>query len=157
VEVTRDVLLDAGADEVWRLLSDDAELSTWLGDDVHLDLRPGGSGVVGDGEAQRHAVVEEVVDGRRLVLSWWSDHGGDVSRVSFDLEQVGDRTRLTVVETAPPPGATQGRRGDAGGRRNGGARCCAGSAIDIGSAWDERLLGLELRLLSRAGAVLARR
>ena len=34
MEITKEIELDAPADEVWRLLSDDDELAGWVGDEV---------------------------------------------------------------------------------------------------------------------------
>jgi uncharacterized protein YndB with AHSA1/START domain len=100
--VERNVDLDASPAEVWRALTEPAELATWFGPDVELDLRPGGGGrfVDDDGQARR-AVVDEVHHGERLVLRWWpegDDPGAGASVVTFLVSPTGSGTRLVVTE-----------------------------------------------------------
>lgn len=62
---------DVAAEELWQAITEPAELASWLGDEVSIDVRPGGLGrVVDDGE-ERHLVVEEVEVGHRLSFTWW--------------------------------------------------------------------------------------
>jgi uncharacterized protein YndB with AHSA1/START domain len=112
--VERQVELDAAPDEVWSAVTAPERLSEWLGADVELDVRPGGTGTLVDPDGRRHPVlVEEVVPGRRLGLWWWPDDDGDgpASAVTFELEPVeAGRTRLRVIESpafapATVPGA----------------------------------------------------
>ena len=129
VRVERTVVLDASADEVWRAVTDDAELAVWFGGDVTLEPRPGGRGRFDEpGGATRHARVEEVDEGHRLVWRWWTE-SGEASRVELTVDEVADGTRLTVVEAPVAVVA---------GSRIGTARA---------AAWDRRLLALELRCL----------
>jgi uncharacterized protein YndB with AHSA1/START domain len=149
--VTRDLVLDASVDEVWRLLTDPAELSSWLGDRVDLDLRPGGAGAFIDGDDIRHRAVEAVVPQRCLQFVWWRDREPDAaSVVTFtlapDAGQAGDesgdrneRTRLVVEEAATPDARL---RAGAGG---GGLRACQ-LAGDVSEQWEQRLLSLDLRV-----------
>lgn len=104
MEVTREITVDAGADDVWPLLSDPDELAAWVGEEVRTaDIR------VGDGS-----------------LTWtWSPDGVE-STVELTVVEEADRTTVRVVE------------------RRASARACS-----IGDAWDDRLLGLELRCLQR--------
>ena len=102
--VERETDLEAAPDDVWAAVVD----GSWLGDDVSLDARPGGTGSLVDPDgAVRHVLVEEVVPGRRLGLWWWRDgEGEDVPTfVAVELEPLGRGTRLRVVETrvAAPP------------------------------------------------------
>ena len=102
--VRRSVDLDAGAAEVWDAVTRPERLADWLeAAEVTFVPEPGAAGrFVGvDGE-HRTAVVEEVVDERRLVFRWWTDEGGAASRVELDLSPSPNGTRLTVVE-APLP------------------------------------------------------
>lgn len=134
--VERTVVLDASPEDVWRAVSDEAELAEWFGGDVALDATPGGSGRFDEpGQATRHAVVEEVDEGRRLVWRWWTDDGAAPSRVELTVERVAGGTRLTVVEAPVAPAASAG-----GGVRSARA-----------AAWERRLLALELRSLVPAG------
>jgi len=149
--VRREVILDATADELWDLLTDPAELGGWLGDEVRLDPTPGGAAsVLTDDGTVRHGRVVEAEAGRRLGFTWWpEDDERMASTVRFTIDQEGGRTRLTVVETLPEPSATLRN----GSGRNGAAKAC--SLADAGAAWDDRLLGLEVRILARATPVLA--
>jgi uncharacterized protein YndB with AHSA1/START domain len=99
--VTRSVELDAAPAAVWDALTEEALLAEWLADEVELDAAPGGEIVCRykDGE-ERRGEVELIEEAERLAWSW--HRGGDgPSRVELVLDAVADRTRLTVIETAP--------------------------------------------------------
>ena len=108
--VTRSVVLPAEPDEVWSTLSTPAELSSWLGEVVELELRPGGSLAVREGDgATRRGVVEVAEPGRSLSFRWRRLAGsgaslevGGASRVTFVLEADPAGTRLTVTEEPVP-------------------------------------------------------
>jgi len=72
----------------------------------------------------RHVTVDDVVEGERLAFTWWTDDGG-VSEVVFSLDEIEDGTRITVEERAVLAGG----------------KVCQ---------WDDRLLGLEMTVLSRS-------
>ncbi|HEV3227562.1 MAG TPA: hypothetical protein VGZ52_12030 [Acidimicrobiales bacterium] len=74
----------------------------------------------------------DTVEGQRVRFVW-SDGDREASEVEFVLERVDDRTRLTVTETP------RARASAAGGIRR----------LPMGARWDDRLLDLELRCLSR--------
>jgi uncharacterized protein YndB with AHSA1/START domain len=97
VEVEREIVVPASPAEVWEALTEPERLEEWFATEVELDARPGGEGVFrwGDGD-ERHAVVEEVLEERRLVLDW-----DDEGRVVLELEEVEGGTRVHVVETSP--------------------------------------------------------
>jgi uncharacterized protein YndB with AHSA1/START domain len=97
--VRRETLLDAPRDAVWSLVANPEGLETWLADDVDLDaIEPGASGVVTEGGEERLVTIEEVVDGRRVALSWCAP-GGDASLVELTLDDAEDgRTRMVIVE-----------------------------------------------------------
>lgn len=75
----------------------------------------------------------EVVEGERVSFVW-SDGGREASHVEFVLHDEGGRARLTVTETL------RERASVAGGIRR----------FPIAGNWDDRLLDLELRCLTRA-------
>ncbi|HET7488466.1 MAG TPA: SRPBCC family protein [Acidimicrobiales bacterium] len=105
--ITRTIDLDADLAEVWRALTDPALLASWLGDEVDLEVRPGGEGTVVDGGERRRARVDEVDPDRRLALSWWpEDRSGPASTVELELEPTAVGTRLVVTETLAPHAAT---------------------------------------------------
>jgi uncharacterized protein YndB with AHSA1/START domain len=112
--VERAVLLPAPPDDVWRALSDPAELSEWFGATVALELRPGGRAVFRfpDGVVRR-AAVELVVPQRSLVLRWLPFEVGPdghtrpvpPARLEFSLRADDSGTRLVVREDSPEQAA----------------------------------------------------
>lgn len=94
----REVTLSVDRERAWASIAEPGELSAWLADEVNLELQPGARGALRwrTGE-ERHAVVEEVEEGRRLVLRWWVQDG-DPSLVELTLDDVAGGTRLTVTE-----------------------------------------------------------
>ena len=80
MEVTREVVLDAPAEEVWDALTDPERLEQWFTE---------------DGEV-RELVVEEIEEGRRVAYSW------DDGRVAIEVVQVDAGTRVVVTETGEP-------------------------------------------------------
>ena len=75
----------------------------------------------------------DIVPGERVSFVW-SDGAREPTEVEFVLKEVdGGRARLTVTETLPARAAV------AGGIRR----------LPIGVDWDDRLLDLELRCLTR--------
>ena len=100
--VRRTVDLDCDAASLWRLVSDPSELSTWLGEDVHLELRVGGSGhLVDDDGVVRHLTVTGVTAGERLAFTWWpSDDEDAASDVTFTVEETDTGSRLVITESS---------------------------------------------------------
>lgn len=101
-EVTRSVELDAAPAEVWDALTEEALLAEWLADEVEIEAEPGGEIVCRytDGE-ERRGEIELVEEAERLAWSWRREGGAQPSRVELVLDAVAERTRLTVIETAP--------------------------------------------------------
>jgi uncharacterized protein YndB with AHSA1/START domain len=99
--VSRSVELDAAPAEVWDALTEEALLAEWLADEVEIEAEPGGVIVCryADGE-ERRGEVELVEEAERLAWSWRRE-GAAPSRVELVLDAVAERTRLTVIETAP--------------------------------------------------------
>lgn len=100
VEVTREITLDAAADDVWSLLSDPDELAGWVGDEIRAaDVRVGAAG-----------------------LTWtWAPDGVE-SMVELTVIEQGDRTTVRVVERRPTAAGT----GSGGGAK----ACLIGNAWD---------------------------
>lgn len=107
---------DADPSTVWRALTEPDSMSEWLGRPVEFTLEPGAEGTLGgafDGEDDRDrgtatvVVVEEVDDERRLVFRWASATQAPTV-VELDLQPVGPRTRLTIVERPLRPGRVAG-------------------------------------------------
>jgi uncharacterized protein YndB with AHSA1/START domain len=96
------VELDAAPAEVWDALTEETLLAEWLADEVEIEAEPGGEIVCryADGE-ERRGEVELVEEAERLAWSWRREGGTGPSRVELILDAVAERTRLTVIETAP--------------------------------------------------------
>jgi uncharacterized protein YndB with AHSA1/START domain len=97
-EVIQEVEIDADVTDVWNEIVE----GEWLGEDVDMPLVKGGEGHVVEDGSRRFLVVEEVIEGRRLVFRW-STFEDDPSRVAIDVVPVGDITRVVVVETPLVP------------------------------------------------------
>jgi uncharacterized protein YndB with AHSA1/START domain len=108
MQVKREVVLAAELDDVWAALTEPERLAEWFANEAELDAVPGGAGRFrwGDG-TEREAVVEEVEDGRLLILRW-GENADDESRVEIALDEVEDGTRVSVTETALGPLARLG-------------------------------------------------
>ena len=76
--VTREIDLDATAEEVWRLVADPDELAGWVGDEVRT----------------AHVVSDD--GDRRLTWTWAPD--GVESSVELTVVEEGDRSRVRVTE-----------------------------------------------------------
>lgn len=100
MEVTRELVLPAPPDEVWEELTDPQRLEEWFATEVELDLDEGKGHFRWENGEERHAVVEEVEEGRRLAYTW-SDEDGRETYVGFTIEEVESGTRVVVTETAP--------------------------------------------------------
>ena len=113
MEVTRELVVEAPAEEVWEALTDPDRLEEWFANEVELDAEPGGEGTFrwDNGEVRR-AVVEEVETGRRLSFRWRDEvEPGEESRVVFTLTDVPEGTRLVVTEAPQGPTACAGEWG----------------------------------------------
>jgi uncharacterized protein YndB with AHSA1/START domain len=102
-DVTREVELPAGPEEVWEQVAESDRLGDWLDADVDLDPHPGGAGTFRfpDGEVRR-ALVRDVEPARRLSFTWWPLTGDDVGRtttVTITIEPRDGGSRLRIVES----------------------------------------------------------
>lgn len=74
--VEKTIEIRAPVQEVWRAISDAAELSRWFGHRAELELRPGAEGAfIWDQHGSYACRVEEVDPPRRLVWSWVHEPG----------------------------------------------------------------------------------
>jgi uncharacterized protein YndB with AHSA1/START domain len=138
--VTRSVELDAGAEEVWRAVTDPGERALWLDD---------------PDAASRRVRVDEAAPGHRLVWTWWHPGDeGDASTVTVELSPVlGGGTRVVVTEAIPAPVPVPVVRARASApARSMSARRSPAWVHCARDRWDARLLGLELLFVAaRAG------
>lgn len=80
MEVTREVVVEAPAEEVWDALTDPDRLDEWFSE---------------DGET-RELRIEEVEAGRRVAYTW------EDGEVAIELEEVDGATRVLVTESGEP-------------------------------------------------------
>ena len=97
--VRREIVLPVGRERAWELLTEPAELSEWLADEVELIAEEGAPlrATWADGEA-RAGVVEEVEELQRLRFRWDDDATGVPSRVEWTLDDAPGGTRVRVEE-----------------------------------------------------------
>ena len=97
---------DIPAHELWEAVTDPERMG-WLGDEVALDVRPGGTGRITDDGETREVVVETVDTGRQLSFRWWPEGDEErASRVDLIVIPRPDGSRLVVRETLPASLAT---------------------------------------------------
>jgi uncharacterized protein YndB with AHSA1/START domain len=101
-EVERDTMLDTDPDRAWEAISDPGVLSDWLAEEVELEPVEGSPArFVVDG-TERHGVVREVEEGRRISFTWRAPEE-PATLVELTLTPLGDDgpVHLRVTETAP--------------------------------------------------------
>ena len=89
---------------VWAALTTAEGLAGWFGQEVAIDLRPGGSLRMSWDDGQNEHMRVERVEEPRVFAFTWPVHGlpdDDPRRtyVEFTLEPIGSGTRIRVVET----------------------------------------------------------
>ncbi len=104
--IERSVTIPADIESVWDALTTREGIRSWFGDQVEIDLRPGGEAMFGWSEYGEgsHAIVQEVVRPTRFSYRWTA---GDAQRadtgpstlVEFSLSTDGASTVVTVVES----------------------------------------------------------
>ena len=130
--IERTIAVPVGPDELWRTLTDPAEVGWWLGESVDWDFVLGGDVRVLDDEGdERLGRIEEIDEGRRLRFVWWpAGDDGSVSEVTYVVEPDEDGSLLTVTERPCFVGETV--KGDV----------VAVACADRWGAWDSRLVGI---------------
>lgn len=100
-EVIRSIEIPAPPSKVWRLMSTQEGLRSWLAPDIEIDLQVGGAyRMLGsDSETWISGTVLEIVPEGRLVLSWLEEGGGWIhpARLVVTLEPVPSGTRVGLV------------------------------------------------------------
>lgn len=139
MERTQD--FDVPAEELWEAVTDPEQMG-WLGDEISLDVRPGGTGRITDDGEIREIRVDTVDDpGHRLSFRWWPEGDEDMaSRVDLIVVPRPPGSRLVVRETLPVPVA-------AAGPSTPETRAPAGGAHEL-TAWDRRFVVLGLATMS---------
>jgi uncharacterized protein YndB with AHSA1/START domain len=102
--IEREILIDAPAEVVWRIITEPDQMSLWFADRVELVVEPGAHGFMGFGDQGGPVVVETVVPPTRFSFRWNHPSGQEPGAsnsmlVEFTLTPMGDeRTRVQVSE-----------------------------------------------------------
>ncbi len=102
--IERVVELKQPRDKVWAALTTAEGLAAWFGQKAEIDLRPGGAASMSWDSGDTATMRVERVEEPSVFGFTWHIYGlpeDDPRRtyVEFTLEQAGDGTRLTVVES----------------------------------------------------------
>lgn len=104
--IERSIQIAADIDTVWIALTTAEGIRLWFGDEVEIDLRPGGEARFGWTEynASSHAIVVDVERPYRFSYRWTATGServdtGHSTLVEFALSQSDDGTVVTVVES----------------------------------------------------------
>lgn len=100
-EVVRSIEVQAPPSVVWRWLASQEALRRWLGSNLEIDLRVGGTyRMLGaDEETWISGTVLEFVPENKLVLSWLEENAGWVhpGRLVIELAAIQSGTQVTLV------------------------------------------------------------
>lgn len=105
LEIERDILTEAPAEVVWRVITEPDQITQWFADRVELTVEPGARGYMGFGDQGGEVVVEAVEPPSHFSFRWNHPPGeepvpGNSMLVEFTLTPEGeDRTRLRVTES----------------------------------------------------------
>lgn len=144
MERTQD--FDVPAEELWEAVTDPEQMG-WLGDEISLDVRPGGTGRITDDGETREVRVDTVDTGRHLSFRWWPEGDEDMaSRVDLIVVPRPPGSRLVVRETLPVPVAAAGA-GTPRTQNQTQTQTRAGAAPEL-TAWDRRFVVLGLATMS---------
>ena len=99
------------AEKLWQAISTPEFTRQYWGDDMISDWKTGAAWkYVRDDEKHETIMLGTVVEStppQRLVLTWMqAEDESDTSRVSFEIETIGDMVRLTVLHDSFVPGST---------------------------------------------------
>jgi uncharacterized protein YndB with AHSA1/START domain len=103
--IERDILIEAPADVVWRVVTEPEQMSQWFADTVDLVIEPGAHGYLTFGDQGGPVVVTVVEPPARFAFLWNYPPGeepaaGNSQLVEFTLVPEGpERTRLRVTES----------------------------------------------------------
>ncbi|MGK2956472.1 MAG: SRPBCC family protein [Solirubrobacterales bacterium] len=102
-EMTREVELDCDPERAWQALTEESELSEWLGGDVEADLRPGGEITVREEDGSERSGFFESIEEEQGISFWWSSEDEESTRVELELLPAveGDGCVVRVTETRP--------------------------------------------------------
>ena len=100
------VTIPADIETVWEALTTREGIESWFGDEIQIDLTPGGEASFGWSEYAEtaHAIVQDVVRPTRFSYRWVAVNtdrvdSGPSTLVEFSLATDGSKTVVTVVES----------------------------------------------------------
>ena len=102
--IEREIVIEAPAEVVWRIITEPDQMSLWFADRVDLVVEPGAHGYMGFGDQGGPVVVETVDPPTRFSFRWNHPRDeepvvGNSMLVEFTLTPMGDeRTRVRVSE-----------------------------------------------------------
>jgi uncharacterized protein YndB with AHSA1/START domain len=98
MEISREITLDAPAEEVWAALTESERLEEWFATEAELEPVEGGRASFRWGNGEERTATVEVYDPERCLGLRWNDDGG---RVVLELDEADARTTLRVHESSP--------------------------------------------------------
>jgi uncharacterized protein YndB with AHSA1/START domain len=116
-ELIREIVIEARPETVFPFLVDPQKHLAWLGTEVDLDPRPGGTyRVQVGGEHLSVGEFVEVVPNERVVFTFgWAEPGHPIpsgsTTVTISLTPEGDKTRLRLVHSGLPADAVSDHTG----------------------------------------------
>lgn len=96
-EIRLEITIDATAEKVFRALTDPRQLDRWISNSATIEAAVGGVYSYGWKTGGPSRVLELVPD--RLLVHDWSVEGEPATRVRWELEPLGDRTRVTLTHS----------------------------------------------------------
>lgn len=110
-ELVREIVIDATAETIWPFLTDPEQHRKWLGTEVDIDPRPGGSyRVLVYGQHPSAGEYVEVVPNEKVVFTFgWDEPGHPIppgsTTIEISLQPEGDKTRVRLVHRGLPADA----------------------------------------------------
>jgi uncharacterized protein YndB with AHSA1/START domain len=103
--IEREILIEAPAEVVWRIVTEPDQMTLWFASRVDLEVKPGAHGYMEFGDQGGPVVVETVDPPNRFSFRWNHPREeeptiGNSMLVEFTLTPEGqERTRLRVIES----------------------------------------------------------
>jgi uncharacterized protein YndB with AHSA1/START domain len=103
--IEREILIEAPAEVVWRIVTEPDQMTLWFASRVDLEVKPGAHGYMEFGDQGGPVVVETVDPPNRFSFRWNHPREeepavGNSMLVEFTLTPEGEeQTRLRVVES----------------------------------------------------------
>ena len=100
--LTKEVLLEAPVQKVWKALTDVDEMREWYMDIANFDLKVGHEfdfwGRKGDCQKYHHLCkILEIVPEKKLAYTWAYENSPGSTVLTFELQEEGDKTRLKLT------------------------------------------------------------